>query len=135
MTYQEKLKDPRWQKRRLEVLKRDNFTCRLCSDTTTTLHIHHKEYRKDPWDIEIGSLITYCKHCHAVIEYNKKIEHIIPIQLIKREIDVNEYKLCLIYLDNNNLLYVDVYQYEIDTLSYKTSLGAQLIEDIFKIIF
>jgi len=27
LTYSEKLKDPRWQKKRLEILSRDNFTC------------------------------------------------------------------------------------------------------------
>jgi hypothetical protein len=39
MTYSEKLKDPRWQKKRLEVMKRDDFKCKLCNDETTTLQI------------------------------------------------------------------------------------------------
>jgi hypothetical protein len=135
MTYSDKLQDPRWQKRRLEVLQRDNFTCRLCTDITTVLHIHHKKYAKEPWEVELGSLITYCKHCHSVIEYNKKTDSIIPLQILKREIDESELKLCLIYLDKDNMLYVDIYLYKKDTLFYKTTLSAALIEDIFKIIF
>ena len=32
MGYSEKLKDPRWQKKRLEILERDNFRCQYCGD-------------------------------------------------------------------------------------------------------
>lgn len=66
MTYSEKLRDPRWQKKRLEILRRDNFTCVSCSATDKTLHVHHTVYgqNQDPW--EYGqSLITLCEDCHA----------------------------------------------------------------------
>lgn len=32
MTYSQKLRDPRWQKKRLEILERDSFTCQHCHD-------------------------------------------------------------------------------------------------------
>lgn len=66
MTYSEKLKDPRWQKKRLEILDRDKFTCRSCHDTTKTLHVHHLDYEKglDPWDYPNRYLITLCEQCH-----------------------------------------------------------------------
>jgi len=67
MTYAEKLKDPRWQKKRLQILERDNWTCQLCGDTTTTFNIHHKKYSGDPWQANDEDLITYCEHCHALI--------------------------------------------------------------------
>ena len=65
-TYSEKLKDPRWQKKRLKILNRDKFTCKLCGDTETTLHVHHKEYisGNDPWDYPNKLLVTICGHCH-----------------------------------------------------------------------
>lgn len=65
-SYMEKLKDPRWQKKRLEILNRDNWTCQRCHDTETTLHIHHKRYLpgKEPWDIPNDLLITLCEDCH-----------------------------------------------------------------------
>ena len=40
-TYSQKLRDPKWQKKRLEVLQRDEFCCQLCNDKETELHIHH----------------------------------------------------------------------------------------------
>lgn len=66
LTYSEKLKDPRWQKKRLEVLNRDNFTCRICGDNTSTLHAHHKFYErgKEPWEYDIKHLVTLCEICH-----------------------------------------------------------------------
>jgi phage terminase large subunit GpA-like protein len=74
MTYSEKLKDPRWQKKRLEVLNRDNWACTQCDDTETELHIHHTYYKanNDPWEYPLKSLSTLCKHCHSVIEIHKK---------------------------------------------------------------
>ena len=51
-TYSDKLKSPKWQKKRLEILQRDNFTCFNCGDTERTLHVHHESYikGKEPWD-------------------------------------------------------------------------------------
>jgi len=64
--YAEKIKDPRWQKRRLEILERDKWTCQECGDTTTTLHVHHLYYEKgkEPWEAEDNSLTTLCEACH-----------------------------------------------------------------------
>lgn len=68
MTYAEKLKDPRWQRLRLEVYQRDGFACRYCQDTKTTLNVHHLEYSGNPWDAPIDKLITLCEHCHLAVE-------------------------------------------------------------------
>jgi|WetSurMetagenome_2_1015567.scaffolds.fasta_scaffold161764_2 hypothetical protein len=64
--YYEKLKDPRWQKKRLEILERDEWSCRNCGDHETTLHVHHIFYlpKNDPWEISNGFLITLCEKCH-----------------------------------------------------------------------
>ncbi len=65
MTYAEKLKDPRWQKKRLKILERDEFACQHCGDTKTTLNIHHIAYQEsDPWETEDRLLITLCEVCH-----------------------------------------------------------------------
>lgn len=64
--YLEKLKDPRWQKRRLGVLQRDEFSCQKCNDSTKTLHVHHRLYLpgKEPWDYSDEFLVTLCAPCH-----------------------------------------------------------------------
>lgn len=75
MTYAEKLKHPKWQKKRLEILQRDNFKCRYCGDEETTLNIHHLKYNgKNPWEISNDFLITTCEHCHTIIEISKKVK-------------------------------------------------------------
>lgn len=73
-SYSEKLKNPRWQKKRLEIMKRDNFKCRLCGDTETTLNVHHLTYTNgnDPWEYDNKELITLCEHCHCEIEHLTK---------------------------------------------------------------
>ncbi len=74
-TYAKKLLDPRWQKKRLEVLQRDNWTCQICLDKKTTLHVHHKRYtkNKNPWEYDLSLLVTLCKDCHE--EESEKIKN------------------------------------------------------------
>jgi 5-methylcytosine-specific restriction endonuclease McrA len=66
MTYSEKLKDPRWQKKRLQILERDGWTCQDCWTTSKTLHVHHKFYipNTEPWDYDNAALVTKCETCH-----------------------------------------------------------------------
>lgn len=72
MTYVEKLKDPRWQKKRLEILQRDEFECQSCGDKESTLHVHHYTYSENPWDTPDDDLLTLCEKCHAEVEQLKK---------------------------------------------------------------
>jgi hypothetical protein len=74
MNYYEKLKDPRWQKRRLEILDRDGWSCRRCKDRIKELHVHHVYYEKgfDPWDYNDDMLITLCVECHKWIDIENK---------------------------------------------------------------
>jgi len=67
--YSEKLKDPRWQRKRLEIMQRDEFACNSCGDTDSTLNVHHKTYRKgaDPWDYDDENFSTLCQSCHKSI--------------------------------------------------------------------
>lgn len=64
--YYEKLRDPRWQKRRLDILNRDEWMCQSCYDSDSTLHVHHLAYRKgaEPWDYPDHMLLTLCEVCH-----------------------------------------------------------------------
>lgn len=64
--YLEKLKDPRWQKKRLEIFERDGWECTNCGNKDETLHVHHTYYLsgREPWEYPDGSLKTRCEMCH-----------------------------------------------------------------------
>jgi hypothetical protein len=64
-TYGDRLKDPRWQRKRLEILSRDEWACQQCYEKEGQLHVHHLIYSNgDPWDIEDKYLTTLCEDCH-----------------------------------------------------------------------
>lgn len=65
-TYWEKLQDPRWQKKRLQVMERAGFRCEYCGTETKQLHVHHGYYHKgqEPWEHDIKSLWCLCQECH-----------------------------------------------------------------------
>ena len=64
--YSEQYKDPRWQKLRLKIFERDNWTCQNCSNNKITLHVHHRYYLKDKeiWEYQEEAFITLCVECH-----------------------------------------------------------------------
>lgn len=76
MDYKEKLKDPRWQKRKCEIMTRDNFTCQECGSKEKTLCVHHKTYENcengDPWACPDEDLVTWCEDCHNKFHHDEK---------------------------------------------------------------
>lgn len=68
-SYWDKLRDPRWQRKRLEIMERDGFACRCCGQDTETLNVHHGYYEKglEPWEYENDTLWTLCEHCHVLV--------------------------------------------------------------------
>ncbi|MDZ4345946.1 MAG: hypothetical protein U1E51_26330 [Candidatus Binatia bacterium] len=64
--YAQQLRDPRWQKKRLEIMERDGFTCRHCESTKKTLNVHHTYYESGaaPWEYPEHALVTFCEDCH-----------------------------------------------------------------------
>lgn len=73
--YAEKLKDSRWQRKRLEIMSRDLFECQKChTKDHGMLSVHHRHYIsfREPWDYPGELLITLCDRCH------KQEEAIVP---------------------------------------------------------
>jgi hypothetical protein len=66
--YQETLRDPRWQRKRLKIMERDNWACAICGATDQPLNVHHLEYSGEPWEIADSQLITVCEDDHKDIE-------------------------------------------------------------------
>ena len=70
MTYAEQLNSPKWQKKRLEILSRDNFACTNCGDNEKQLHVHHGSYLSGTkaWEYDNDMLHTLCCDCHEHLE-------------------------------------------------------------------
>jgi hypothetical protein len=65
--YSQQLTDPRWQRKRLEIMARDAWRCQKCSDANSTLNVHHRWYLRGraPWAYPDRALQTLCENCHA----------------------------------------------------------------------
>lgn len=70
MSYAKKLQNPLWQKKRLEILQRDEFKCLHCGCDDKELQVHHRWYQfgKDVWDYPDTCFETLCFECHEYIE-------------------------------------------------------------------
>jgi 5-methylcytosine-specific restriction endonuclease McrA len=67
--YADKLKDPRWQRRRLQILQKSDFSCMKCDAEDQTLHVHHLIYEKgkEPWEYSDELLVPLCDQCHKEV--------------------------------------------------------------------
>ena len=134
MTYSDLLKDPRWQKKRLEVLNRDNFTCLLCKDSTSTLHVHHKfyQYGKNPWEYDEKYLMTLCYSCHEIEEVSiKEYSKLLIDTLKKSQFSSDDWREIAYAIEYANLKYKsDV----VSILITQLLLHPELQELLFKII-
>jgi hypothetical protein len=83
--YSEKIKNPKWQKKRLEVLNKANFTCELCHDTEETLQVHHLQYLngKEPWEYPLDNFKCLCATCHEAISIINWIDYKDIIKVLK----------------------------------------------------
>lgn len=86
--YDELLRDPRWKKRRKQIINRDNKTCTQCG-STKNLRVHHIYYVEGamPWEYPDEALVTLCETCHN--DYHKKYKNIVkkkePAKVSKRK--------------------------------------------------
>jgi hypothetical protein len=88
MTYAEQLKDPRWQNKRKEILRRDSLKCVCCFATKVKLNVHHGIYFKDKmaWEYDNNYLHTLCEPCHErthlfITSIEDKLGKINPLML------------------------------------------------------
>ena len=98
ISYSEKLKDPRWQKLRLQVFDRDDWCCQICDDSENTLNAHHIVYipNKEPWEYNLFDLLTLCEDCHEAEKLKMQdIEHDILLVLKRKFLHSdNLHELC-----------------------------------------
>ena len=101
MDYKEQLKHPKWQKKRLEIMQRDSFKCRICGSDDKQLNVHHIIYCKEyefAWDYDNNFLITICTECHEN-EHNFN-QNEIAFDLLKKFIKLsNDYLSGIEFID------------------------------------
>jgi hypothetical protein len=81
-----KYKNPRWQKKRLEVMNASGYECESCGDKDSTLNVHHKYYvnGRDPWEYDLNELECLCASCHAQAHEAER----------NLKVAINQWKLC-----------------------------------------
>lgn len=111
-TYSEKLKDPRWQKKRLEILERDGWRCRACGNDKETLVVHHIQYQKgkEPWDYSEDDLETLCELCHSTfhdsaLHPDQKVMKVLLMRMAIAAMKGDKQKVIQTCLDLNQRIY------------------------------
>jgi 5-methylcytosine-specific restriction endonuclease McrA len=91
MLYSNLLKNPQWQRKRLEVFQRDKFTCQCCGAKDKEIHLHHLLYKKGslPHDYDNEMLVTLCCDCHDFAHKDlRKITALIAFEVLKKGVDL-----------------------------------------------
>lgn len=137
MNYKEQLLHPFWQKKRLEVLERDKFTCQKCQDDNTTLNVHHLQYNKGcmAWEYNNENLVSLCCICHDIIEdLKKETEYKCPfdqIKILKTDHWKHKHKAMFVH----DTYEINMYIYDINNnLFLKFFLGKHDLEGISELI-
>lgn len=117
-TYSEKMKDPRWQKKRLKLLDLNEWACEACQTKEKTLHVHHSYYDKsiEPWDYPDYVYVILCDECHEKMHLLIKAAQLALRRVVSNlsNINVNDLFLAIkaLFLDYPEaLLFLKCYDY------------------------
>lgn len=96
-TYAEKLKSPKWQKKRLDILNLKGFKCEKCGDEENQIQVHHRFYitGREPWEYDNDVFQVLCEKCHEA-SHKKEVEtiEVVPVR----------YQELIMLLDETDLL-------------------------------
>ena len=119
--YSELLKHPKWQKKRLMVMKLQDFSCEICGTEDKTLNVHHMYYDKNlkPWEYPDQSLHCLCENCHKEIQ---EIQNQIKKQIGK--IEISDIEKVLGYLKGLESTWYPMVEFCIDSHEEAEGIGA-----------
>ena len=65
-TYAERLEDPRWKAKSLEIIRKNFGICFHCGNVPAFPEVHHRWYErgKEPWEYPDCCYAVYCGECH-----------------------------------------------------------------------
>lgn len=126
-SYRELLKDPRWIKKRNEILTRDENTCQYCGRSDRYMHVHHNLYIKGrkPWEYDNKDLVTLCDRCHESVT-NDNREMYENYLFAKQELRAFGFSDAIL---NNILCKIGLFEESYINESSHNSLYLDLIED------
>ena len=86
--YAKKLQDPRWQRKRLEVMQAAGWKCVICGDKDEELNVHHPAYSAyhEPW--EYSNLQCICRTCHTIQHLPKEKMMLHAKQIVTKHVVV-----------------------------------------------
>ncbi len=72
LSYKEQLQHPNWQRKRLEIFQRDDFTCQICGATDKQIQVHHLYYLPGThvWEYDDEAMKTVCNEHHEQLTYD-----------------------------------------------------------------
>lgn len=128
MSYSDLLRDPRWQRMRLEVMEKAGFRCVECGDEKTTLNVHHTYYRKGrmPWEYDWETLRCLCEPCHMK-QHPEKV--LLPVRTRDPQYDSAEeaeYAAYLVECDNQIVAHSREYDRVQEILREKVALTDEM---------
>jgi len=94
LSYKEQYQHPHWQRKRLEIFRRDDWTCRCCGQTLKALHIHHLYYQSDLhlWQYDNDALVTVCNDCHKKLHRElAKLAGQIAFKILSGQVDATDF--------------------------------------------
>jgi len=120
-SYWELLRDPRWQRKRLEVMERDSFSCLECGDDSKTLNVHHSYYTKgnQPWDYPLDCFKTLCDECHRTVQGMQKRIQILFSKLCSSSLEqIIGYMTAMSACENESEIIIDNPEFMLGVMDY-----------------
>ena len=134
-SYRDKFKDPKWQRKRLLIMERDDFQCQICFDKASPLNVHHRyyEFGKDPWDYQDEALVTLCEYCHeAESEMIKQASQQLVIEFRKRFFSHSIGRIAAALSESTFLHQPDVLACAMSRIFSNESIQRSLIDGYFR---
>ena len=81
--YKKMLSDARWDRRRMEILRRDGYRCTNCG-ASGHLNVHHRWYiyGRKPWQYPDRCLVTLCEKCHHHVHFVRQVFSVLWIVVL-----------------------------------------------------
>jgi len=126
MSYLEQLKNPIWQRKRLEIMQRDNFTCQRCLSKDKTLNVHHITYAKNKkaWEYSDSNYITFCEDCHKLEHDINGCFNVSFIRFTDKCIRENDLMSCYDYIQEMGTSFKEYFK------DYKSTRDTYLKDDV-----